>query len=111
MDFTAAFYKKEVIRKAKIERDPVARILAVGAVVVGMVGVEMARENREDLVNLREESARLSGDQATMRNDALENVLGDCVNENIVRLMLDAKKKTLDQCIAERRGWHDLFDK
>lgn len=81
---------------AKIDRDPVARIMAVGAVVIGMgaVGGIVAERNAIQ----------------ALENERKTNYIGDCINENILRSVLGARMQNYEECMDERQEWRQKFD-
>jgi len=86
------------------ERDVVARIMAAGAVVIGgALTVDKIVERQ------RTAPVAPQADTQALTQEAIENLVGDCMNENILRSAVGAPPISMAGCIYERQLWtHQL---
>lgn len=81
--------------------------IGIGAVIAAS-GVRLKYENdvlEDEIEKLQQEQVNIQDTQEQIEETARENLLGDCVNENILRESLGAPPTSLEGCIYERKEW------
>lgn len=88
----------------KFGRRDFLRLLGIGAAGAGVavVGSEVAKVKKR----LDQGEAAMS----TLEARQEENIVGDCVNENVLRMMNGIEPTSLEGCKDERKAWRDSMN-
>lgn len=110
-DGTRTFIPEHLIEKVvKLRaRDRVARAGIAAAVAIGgVLAAERVVSRNSQVAGSEGDRARieqLENDLAELREEAHVNMVGDCVNENILRGAMGIPGATLEECREEREEW------